>query len=123
MASVIVVKGKSRGNYLPLPGGGTAVLGRGEDCDLQVQGDAVSRKHLEIRGDTGGTEFVAIDAGSANGVYINGLLVKDEQTLRDGDLITIGESELLFTMENFLDRESAMNFYQRGEKTRSTIMK
>jgi len=123
MASIIVVKGKSRGNYLPLPAGDTVVLGRGEDCDLQVQGDAVSRKHLQIRGDEAGKSFVAVDADSANGVFINGLQIKKEQPLRDGDMIVIGESDLLFTMENFLDRHAAMNFYQRGEKTRSTIMK
>lgn len=123
MASIICVKGKSRGNYLPLPADGSVVLGRAEDCDLQVQGDAVSRRHLEIRGERGGAAFVAVDAKSANGVFINTLQIASEQTLRDGDVIMIGESELLFTMENFLSRESAMNFYQRGEKTRSTMMK
>lgn len=123
MASVIVVKGRSRGNYMPLKVGRTVALGRDEACDLQVQGDEVSRRHLLIRGEAAEGHFTAIDAHSVNGVYVNDVRITEETPLRDGDRIVIGDSELLFTQENFLDRESALNFFQRGEHDRSTMMK
>ena len=122
MASIIVTKGKSRGNYLPLRAG-TLTLGRDEDCDLQVQGDAVSRHHLQVRGDDEAAAFIAIDADSANGVYINHRRIEAETPLRDGDMIAIGDSELLFTARDFLDREAALNFFQRGEHAKSTVIR
>ncbi len=122
MASIIVVNGKSRGNYLPLRAG-TVTLGRDEDCDLQVQGEAVSRRHLMIRGQKSSNRFVAIDAGSANGVFINGRRIERETLLSDHDVIVIGESKLLFTVEDFLDREGALNFFQRGEEGKSTVVR
>ena len=128
MASVIVVKCKSRGNYLPLRVG-SVILGRDESCDLQVQGDEVSRRHLEIRGEIRGesggegARYSAMDAESANGVFVNGRKIQQPTELSDGDTIVIGASELLYTVEDFLDRESALNFFQRGERGRSTVIR
>ncbi len=122
MASIIVTKGKSRGNYLPLRAG-TFVLGRDEDCDLQVQGDAVSRHHLEIRGDDEGDAFIAVDTDSVNGVYVNRQRIEQQTPLADGDMVGIGDSELLFTARDFLDRAAAMNFFQRGEHAKSTVIR
>jgi len=48
MASLVVVSGKQRGEYLPL-GRRTSLIGRTEALPLQILDDMVSRKHLRIR--------------------------------------------------------------------------
>ena len=121
MASIIVVSGKSRGNYLPLEQA-LIIIGRDEECAMQVLDDLASRTHVEIRYDSGNDLYTAKDLDSANGVLINGRGISDSQPLKDKDVIVIGESKLVFTAEDFLDRESAMQFAQRGEHEKDTLM-
>jgi tetratricopeptide (TPR) repeat protein len=47
-------------------------LGRDADCELQVRGPAVSRRHASIKIDDGG-QMIVEDAGSHNGTLLNGL--------------------------------------------------
>ena len=61
---------------------------------------------------------------SANGVFINDRRISEETDLENGDFIEIGNSRLLFTTEDFPDRESAMaHFHKQGERRRSTLMR
>ena len=120
MASIIVVSGKSRGNYLPLRRE-PSIIGRDEDCTMQVLGDLVSRQHLEIRYNEADKSYTAVDLNSANGVLINGLHIEEPQSLKDNDSIVLGESKMLFTAEDFLDREAALNFFHRGEQGKKTL--
>lgn len=63
-------------------------VGRGDDGDLVLIGDAVSRDHaVFVRRWDGVT---AIDLGSRNGVLVNGTATSGEHHLSDGDRITIG---------------------------------
>ena len=66
----------------------TLVLGRGDECDVHLQGAEISRRHAEIRRE--GPVFVLHDLGSRNGVFINGFRV-GEGALSGGDLIRLGE--------------------------------
>lgn len=68
-------------------------IGRGNDADIRIDDPGVSRHHAEIR--IVGPEVVIKDLGSTNGTYVNGTLVA-EQPLRDGNVITIGSSNLTF---------------------------
>ena|SRR5438477_486993 len=56
---------------------------------------AVSRKHLGIRRDAIGYEMA--DLGSTNGVYVNGHRVA-KKLLASGDIIRIGESEMVWKL-------------------------
>ncbi len=56
---------------------------------------AVSRKHLGIRRDAMGYEMA--DLGSTNGVYVNGQRLA-KKLLATGDIIRIGESEMVFQL-------------------------
>lgn len=122
MASLIIVAGPNEGDYYPL-GHRKLVVGREESCPIQVTDELVSRKHLQIRYEDSDDTYHALDMKSANGVFVNGRMIQEDVRLEDGDMITIGNSRLMFVMRDFPDRESALNHYkQRGERGRSTLI-
>ena len=65
---------------------------------LVLSDSMVSRRHaiLEQRDDI----FVLRDNNSSNGTLVNGDKVEAEKTLRDGDLVAIGSSRLLFQLDD-----------------------
>jgi pSer/pThr/pTyr-binding forkhead associated (FHA) protein len=68
--------------------GTLAVLGRDPSCDLVLNDIKCSRRHAVIEA---GPQGLAIrDAGSANGVYLNGRKI-ERSALEAGDLIRLGE--------------------------------
>lgn len=69
-------------------------LGRLPTNDVSLPSTKVSRKHAQIFIRDG--EYVIVDLGSANGVYVNNNRV-EESLLRDGDVIGIGRYKLQFT--------------------------
>ena len=67
-------------------------IGRGSDGNdvvLPNEFKSISRRHLEIRRESG--SFVLLDLDSGNGVYVNGQKV-DTVYLKDGDEIRIGNA-------------------------------
>jgi pSer/pThr/pTyr-binding forkhead associated (FHA) protein len=122
MASVIVISGEQKGEYLPL-GRRTNVIGRAEALPMQILDDMVSRKHLRIRYDESTNEHYAEDMNSKHGVLINNQKITGQTTLREGDQIRIGQTTLLFTEKDFDDRESALEHYKKaGERQRPTMI-
>ncbi|MGE0709854.1 MAG: FHA domain-containing protein [Planctomycetota bacterium] len=64
-------------------------IGRAPGCDLRLDDGAASRLHARLeRGEL-------IDENSANGTWLNGTQV-ERRPLKDGDVIRIGEHELVF---------------------------
>jgi predicted component of type VI protein secretion system len=63
------------------------LIGRNEECDIQLNSRKVSRKHCCIA--QVNDYLVVRDLGSTNGIRINGVRLK-EGTLRTGDELTIG---------------------------------
>jgi pSer/pThr/pTyr-binding forkhead associated (FHA) protein len=120
MASLFVVSGGDKVDYYPL-GNRTTVVGRDEAVPIQVVDKQVSRKHMQIRLDKHSECYYAIDMASRNGVFINGRKIDEETVLADGDRIHIGDTDILFTLKDFPDRENAMhNFKKVGERKFST---
>jgi pSer/pThr/pTyr-binding forkhead associated (FHA) protein len=120
MACVIVTTGKQEGDYYPL-GRRTNVIGRDEALPIQILDNMVSRKHLQIRFDPEVDKYYAFDMKSRNGVYVNNRRIETETALRDGDVILIGLTSLLFTDKDFKDKESALLHYKKvGERMRVT---
>ena len=76
---------------------GSNVVGRGQDCDLQVFDQGVSRRHLDIQYD--GRYAVVYDLGSTNGTSVNGQPIGSHQ-LHHGDVLRIGHSRLVYQQEN-----------------------
>lgn len=86
-------------------------IGRHPNQDLQILDRVVSKAHAVIEERDGDT--VVYDAGSRNGTVLNGELVADIATLRDGDEVTVGSTSLTFHETDSREQEL---------KTRVTIM-
>ena len=70
------------------------VLGRGTDCDIQVDRDSVSRRHAKVFL-LDGTTWCVQDLGSTNGSYVNDNQI-EQSALRDGDFLKIGAAIFKF---------------------------
>lgn len=69
------------------------VVGRGSDCDIQIDRDSVSRRHARVyRVDD---QWHVEDLGSTNGSYINDVPVQ-RSPLRDADFVKIGSAIFKF---------------------------
>ena len=122
MASILVVSGRNRGSYLVLDRR-PVLAGRAEVCNLQVLDDLVSRRHLEVRFEETHERYRIIDLHSANGIFLNGRILEDSALLRDGDVIEIGNSKLLYTDDDLFDGDTALeSFKHRGQHRKSTLV-
>jgi len=92
---VIVGAGMSRRTY-PIGTRGLT-LGRSENRDVVIPDPAASRHHCTILPRDG--TFVLRDMGSANGVFVNSVRVR-ESVLSTGDRIRIGNTEMRFVVSD-----------------------
>ncbi|MHC4992440.1 MAG: FHA domain-containing protein [Planctomycetota bacterium] len=121
MASLIIVAGKSRGHFFHVVPP-QIVVGRDEQCDIQVIDELVSRRHFEVRCEEGKETYELVDLKSSNGTFIADEKI-DQRDLKDGDVISVGDSKILFTTQEFPDRDTAMNFFKiRGQHGKSTLI-
>lgn len=80
------------------------VIGRTEDCDLQIDNLGISRNHARILC-TDGAYFVE-DMNSSNGTFVNGQRVQRVQ-LNEGDEIVIGKYVINFSLASSARAASA----------------
>lgn len=81
------------------------IIGRAADCELMIDDTSVSKHHAIIRWN--GSAGVIKELGSANGTFVNGLKMKDDWTLRDGDGLSFGHSHFLYLLAPSLHRRIA----------------
>ncbi len=90
-----VMNGPEEGKKLSIgPDVAEATVGRGTDCDFQINDANVSRRHAIIRRDW--NEITVEDAGSKNGVVVNDRRITKPVALRDADEIMLGAMKLTF---------------------------
>jgi pSer/pThr/pTyr-binding forkhead associated (FHA) protein len=71
-------------------------IGRGEGSDVQVHWDRdVSRAHAELEY-IGGVWAISDEGLSRNGTFVNGDRVSSRQRLRDGDVVRVGSTGIVF---------------------------
>jgi FHA domain len=90
--NLIVVSAAGRTRQIPVPVNGI-VLGRDARLGAPFSTDEfVSRNHASVQrlGDT----LEIADLGSANGTYVNGALLHTPASMRDGDMLRIGQIQL-----------------------------
>lgn len=90
MYKLVVVGGKLRGQEFILKNGDN-ILGRDSGCDIPVQVEGVSKKHLTIT--ITDDVIYAQDNGSSNGTFINGRIIK-RATMKSGDKIGLPNAVL-----------------------------
>lgn len=74
---------------------GETVLGRSPECQVTIDDPLVSREHAKIL--VHGDEVICRDLGSRNGSKVNGVPLRGEIPLNDGDRIRIGNQEIVFS--------------------------
>jgi len=89
------IGGPLKGTAFPLPAGEMSI-GRDSSNQLWVIDPALSRRHCLVIAD--GERFSIRDLGSRNGTLVNGVPVEQQQ-IRHGDQIYIGDSVLVFLLE------------------------
>lgn len=72
-----------------------AVLGRVEECEVTIIDPGISREHAKVSGRRG--VFIVEDMGSSNGTRLNGEIIDGPEVLRDGDYITVGAVNIMFS--------------------------
>jgi hypothetical protein len=83
------------GRRLPVPPRG-ATIGRSRDCDIVLDDSSISRRHAEIR--PAGDGWTVADLGSTNGVRLNGRALEGAWSLRSGDRVELGSTEIVFEL-------------------------
>lgn len=97
---LLCLTGKNKGLvYYML--GPRLVLGRSENCDIQILDTKSSREHAEIT--KVGDKYVLTDLGSQNGIVVNDLKV-NQHTLANGDKVIVGQT--VFKYSTFINKEA-----------------
>ncbi|NPD26165.1 FHA domain-containing protein [Corallococcus sp. AB004] len=92
-AKLVVVAGPMEGEEFALSELEYTV-GRSADNPICIQDTSVSRKHVTLRKESSG--WMVSDMGSGNGTILNGEPIAEETLLANGDVITLGDSELRY---------------------------
>ncbi|EAZ92684.1 adenylate/guanylate cyclase domain-containing protein [Crocosphaera chwakensis] len=85
-------KGK---RHFPLVGKSYWTIGRGIDNDFAIGDHCISRNHAILQSTETG-EFLLIDLGSRNGTFVNERRVSIPVTLKSGDKVTFGKTDVGF---------------------------
>jgi diguanylate cyclase (GGDEF)-like protein/PAS domain S-box-containing protein len=89
------IRGTTGHSHITLDAGNAWSLGRSPDSTVVLLDRWVSRNHAEIqRLDNG--DYYLVDLGSGNGSFVNGQRVSMPVQLKDGDVLTIGHTEVEF---------------------------
>jgi pSer/pThr/pTyr-binding forkhead associated (FHA) protein len=89
---LVVRSGSQAGAMFPLADPLTR-LGRHPDSEIMLDDITVSRRHADVERTADG--YVARDAGSLNGTYVNQERI-EEAPLRQGDELQVGKFRLVF---------------------------
>src|SRR3954469_18057491 len=93
MSKIRIVNGPYRGREKSLSEK-ALTIGRDAEAGIQILDRSASRFHAEVF-PVGGMYFVR-DLDSKNGTFVNDEKVTDEELLREGDVIKIGSTELIY---------------------------
>jgi serine protease Do len=95
MASQLQFVSGAQQGQSALVAGDRFLIGRGSDCQLTLADGEASRRHALLSPQADGS-VVLEDLGSTNGTYVNGQRITGPVTLRGGERVRIGDTELSF---------------------------
>jgi len=82
----------------------TINIGRGDQNDVMIDDRYVSRHHLQLRRRFGA--YTLFDVQSSGGTRVNNIVVR-EHRLQSGDVIQIGQTQIIYTDDSHDDATSA----------------
>ncbi len=84
------------------------LIGRGEDCDVQLSSDRISRHHCEVLYKNG--HYEVHDLGSTNGTYLNGRRISTA-VLENGSVINVPTQVFAFSggLLHYNDRQEGIS--------------
>lgn len=115
MAFIIVMTGTHTGDYYELQLE-TNIIGRSEILPIHILDMRISRRHMKIWFDENKKKYFLEDMASKHGVFINGARIDNSRPLAEGDCITIGQTDLLFTREDITDRDTALSHLRTTDR-------
>jgi pSer/pThr/pTyr-binding forkhead associated (FHA) protein len=80
------------GQNIDLPRG-RLLVGRSSNCQLILEDSMVSRRHAELL--VTEDSVTVVDLGSVNGLYLNSRRVRENQRMKEGDRLQIGQREFV----------------------------
>jgi hypothetical protein len=89
---LLITAGPGRGQTFELRG--EVHLGRSRTNAVALADGKVSRNHARL--DPIRSTYILTDLGSANGTFANGVRITQPVRLRDGDLLQVGDTQLVF---------------------------
>ena len=92
-AKLTVLNGKQANAIFSLEEGDKKVIGRDNNCHVQILDKGISRNHTVI--EWKGNNFLLVDLGSTNGTFVNNKVVISK-VLQNQDVIKIGQTEIRF---------------------------
>ncbi|WP_022893903.1 FtsK/SpoIIIE domain-containing protein [Agromyces subbeticus] len=104
-----VLNGPEAGREIPLPRG-HSTIGRAAGVDIVLADALVSKRHARVEIDQG---IELVDLNSANGLVVDGGLVQRVRVM-PGQVITIGDTEVSFSMVAGADEAEADTVLERG---------
>lgn len=123
MATLVIIGGPAEGGRFALEQHRLVMVGRDEQCSFQIVDSQISRRHLQIRFDEGEKRHYAIDFESHNGVLVGGKKIETDTLLEDGDVIEIGASKIVYSLEDAPDAQRVRDLLRkRGEGRQTTVL-
>lgn len=108
---LVCTAGELAGARIPVPEGGIGI-GRSPENALVVHDEGVSRYHARLLLENGSLWLQ--DAGSRNGVFVNGVRVTGHKALKVGDSITIAQHTFELRWQDDLAAQDALAEPSRG---------
>lgn len=100
---LVCTAGSIQGQVFHVPEGGLTI-GRARDNSIVILDDGISRYHARLLYD-GGSLWLQ-DAGSRNGVFVNGTRVTDHRALKVGDVVGLAETTFAVQWQGDLQDET-----------------
>lgn len=110
---LVCTAGELAGQRIPVPEGGIGI-GRSPENALVVRDEGVSRYHARLLLENGSLWLQ--DAGSRNGVFVNGVRVTGHKALKVGDSITIAQHTFELRWQDDLAAQDAKTKTGSGPK-------
>jgi pSer/pThr/pTyr-binding forkhead associated (FHA) protein len=87
-------------------GQGDLVIGRGNECGMQILCPDMSRQHCRLR--IHDDEVKVCDLQSRNGTFVNGERIREERRLANADVLGLGSTLLVVELRSDEVRQESM---------------